>query len=287
MHQLVLCCTTAQHLGVALGWPFDDDRLCASDSSPMFGQRGSFNNDSQSFKPIADYRRITELIDKFSGFGSLSRRKDEGVGRVVFGRSGDLKGLFEIRIGFTGITHDDVGGHRKVVNPVASGFEFLEVAIGGVPAMHQRENAVTTRLQRKMKVWANGRVRPHCGNRVLAQILGVWTRETHTIDPINLTDRRQEVSEEGASAPVLGPELSGDVDVIGSGSKRPSATRQIAPIGIDVLAQQGDFPNPIGGKSLDFREQFTEGPTDFTTANRRNDAVGTGVVTTNLNGDPR
>ena len=111
-------------------------------------------------------------------------------------------------------------------------------------------------------------------------------RESNSIDSVDLADGDEKVSEERTGPTVGQPLLTGNFEVVVRRVECPTRACEVAAIGIHVLTEQGDFPHTIGSQSLDFAYQFAEWATDFATANCGNDAIGAGVVATNLNRDP-
>ena len=111
-------------------------------------------------------------------------------------------------------------------------------------------------------------------------------REPNSIDAIDAAHRAQKIGKQRASAAITKPLVPDDGRVVGRRVERTASAREIAAVGVHVLSEQRDFPDAIAGKAFNFGQQFAERTTDLATANGRNDAVGTGVVATNLDSDP-
>ena len=142
--------------------------------------------------------------------------------------------------------------------------EPLEVALGGVAAVHARERAVAPRLQRQVQVLAHARALGHRRDRVGAQILRVRRREPDPLDAVDRVDRAQQVGE-------LRPVLPG---------------AEIAAVGVDVLAEQRDLDHAVAGELLDLVHDVAHPAADLAAAHRRHDAERARVVAADLDRDP-
>ena len=286
MHQLVLRSSAGEDLGVSLRRSFHDHFFGAADSSHVLRERRTFDDDAQSLKAIADFDGVAELIDHVGRFCPFTWRKDEGVRGVVFRGSSNFECAFEILFGFAGVTHDDVGRDRKIGNSGTSGNEFFEITLCGVPAMHQREHPIAAGLQWEMQVSAHRRVRRHRCDCVFTKIFGMGARESHAINAIDVAYCSEEIGKERSGTAIAKPLAANNIGVVCSWIKCSARAGEISAVRVHVLSKQGDFPNAVIGQALNLGEQLAERAADLATTNCRNDAVGTGVVTTDLNGDP-
>ena len=126
----------------------------------------------------------------------------------------------------------------------------VEIALARVRATHPLQYRGGARLQGQVDVLAQrGQlgVRP---DHVLAHVLGMRTRVADPPDPLNGVDHRQQLRE--------GHALGG---------------RQVAAVGVDVLAEQGHLSNPIGGEAPHLLDQLARRPARLATARRGDDAV--------------
>jgi hypothetical protein len=149
----------------------------------------------------------------------------------------------------------------------------LKVTICGVPAMHKGKHTVASRLQRVVEVFADRRALSHGCKRFGPHVFGMWTREPHTPDAVDISNRCQQVGEEW-SQPCF-------VVTIAAGG-----TLKVTSIRVYVLPEQGDLAHSIGCEAFDFGNHVIEWAGDFFTANRWNDAKCTVVIATNLDRDP-
>ena len=102
-----------------------------------------------------------EVVDHLGRRRARAGREHERVRGVVRRGVDDLERALEVGVGLAGEADDDVGGDREVGDRVARRREPLEVALGGVAAVHARERAVAPRLQRQVQVLAHAtRTRP-------------------------------------------------------------------------------------------------------------------------------
>ena len=65
-----------------------------------------------------------------------------------------------------------------------------------------------------------------------------------------------------------------------------AAPGQVAAVGVDVLAEEGDLGHAPAGQVRDLGDQVVERPADLGPAHRRHDAEGARVVTARLDGHP-
>ena len=136
-----------------------------------------------------------EVVDHRRRFGAGPGREHERVRRVVLGGVDDLERAREVVVGLAREADDDVGGDREIVDRGARRREPLEVALGGVAAVHAGERAVAARLQRQVQVLAHVRALGHRRDRLGPQVLRVRRREADALDAVDRVERAQEVGE--------------------------------------------------------------------------------------------
>jgi hypothetical protein len=81
----------------------------------------------------------------------------------------------------------------------------------------------------------------------------------------------------------------GDVDrpqQVGE-TRRVLAGAEIASVGVDVLSEQRDLGDAVGGKLLDFTHDVTQTAADLAPPHDRDDAERARVVASDLDRDPR
>ena len=143
-------------------------------------------------------------------------REHERVRGVVGGGVDHLERALEVVVGLAGEADDEVGGDREVGDRGTRGGQPLEVALGGVAAVHAGERAVAPRLQREVQVLAHRRALGHRRDGLGPQVLRVRRREADAVDAVDRVERAQQVGELRAVLPGA----------------------EVAPVGVDVLAEQ-------------------------------------------------
>ena len=90
--------------------------------------------------------------------------------------------------------------------------------------------------------------------------------------PSTAGDRIEQVGEQGPDADVVAGLAGGEGEV--------------PPVGVDVLAQQGDLGDAVGGEPADLGHDVVDRPADLGAAHGGHDAEGAGVVAADLDRDP-
>ena len=273
MDELVLARAPGGDGLVALARSFDDDFLHAAHPLRVASEGGPLDHNSEASEPLRADVRGHEAIVHRRCLGAWPGREDEGVRAVVARFGDDLEGALEVGVGLAGEAHDEVGRDREVADGGARRREPLEVALRGVSAMHRGERAVTAGLERQVQVLAHRGRRGHRLDRVRAQVFRMGTREPNPADALDPADRPEQVSEEGA-------------DPFGA-ARLPCSQREIAAVGVDVLAEQSDLGDAVRGERLDFGDELREGPADLGATHGGHDAESAAVVAPDLDGHPR
>ncbi len=112
---------------------------------------------------------------------------------------------------------------------------------------------------------ADARALGHGRHGLLAEVLGVRRRVADPPDPSHRVDGAEQVGE-------AGPVLPGT---------------EIAPVGVDVLAEEGDLAHAVAGQLLDLPHDVAHAPAHLAATHQRNDAEGARVVAADLDRDPR
>ena len=199
----------------------DEDLFAAPDPGLVAGQRRAVDHRLETLEALGHDVGRHELRLHGGGTGTRARREDERE-RAVVGRLGaDGERLLEVVLALAGEPDDDVGRHRQVVDGGPGRRQPLEVARRRIAAAHGAQHPVAARLEREVQLLAHlGRL-GHGRDRFGPQVLRVRAGEAHASDPLDPTDGAQEVGEER------------------------SPPCQVAPVGVDVLPQQGDLAVPV------------------------------------------
>ena len=141
--------------------------------------------------------------------------------------------------------------------------EPLHVALRGVAAPHGPQHAIAPRLQGQVQLLADlGRL-GHGLDRLGPQVLGVRAGEAHAPDALDGTDGTEQIGEQRSSL------------------------RDVATVGVHVLAEQRHLGHAAAGEELHLGHDVVERPADLRAAHGRDDAEGARVVTSGLNVHPR
>ena len=200
-------------------------------------------------------------------------REDEREGVVEASRGGDLERLLEVVVGLTGEADDDVGRHGEIGHDPPGLVELGEVPLGGVAPVHGGEDAVGAGLQRVVQVRADGGDVGHRGERLGAHVLRVRRREPDPADAVDVTGGAEQVGEQRTGA--------------GRGiAVAPGRQLEVAPVAVDVLAEQRDLGDAGRGELGDLVDDLVERAGDLDAAHGRHDAEGTVVVAADLDRHP-
>ncbi len=217
---------------------------------------------------------LDEAVAHLGGFGAGPRREDERVRVVVLGGGSDLERPLEVVVGLAGEADDDVGAHGQVVDRGASLAESLEVPVGRVAAVHQRQHAIAARLQRVVQVLAHRRCGRHRREGVGTHVLGVGAGVADAADARHRAHLAQQFGEQRTQ-----PGL-----VVALLARRQL---QVASVAVHVLAEQRHLRDPVGGELAHLGHHVVERPTDLGAAHGGDDAERAVVVAADLDGDPR
>ena len=163
-------------------------------------------------------------------------------------------------VGFAGEGHDCVGTDGGIGHAVADALDDAAVAVDGVAAAHGLEHGVVAALEGNVEVLA------HLGqlgagvDQPLGEVAGVAGGEANPLQAFDVMDAVQQVGEG-----VLAPPLGGD-------------SRQVAAVGIDVLAQQGDLLESAGGQPLHLQPDGAGQARLLQAPHRGHHAVGAALV---------
>ena len=192
-----------------------------------------------------------------------ARREDEREGAVVADLVDCLEGIGEVVVGLAREADDDVRGQGAVRHVLANLGDSVQVALPVVGSAHRLQDAARARLQGQVDVLAERRQLGVGANHVLAHVLGVGTGVADPLDALDCVDPSQEL-----------------------GERDPLVLRQVAPVAVHVLAQQGHLANALRGQRLDLPDQLAGPATDLAPARLRNDAVGARAVAAHRDLDP-
>src|SRR5512132_1311109 len=198
---------------------------------------------------------VRQLVLEGGGLRAAARREEEGEGAVVADLVDHLEGLLEVRVGLTRKADDDVSGDRAVGDVFADQRHAVHVALPAVGAPHPLQNRCGARLERQVDVLAERVELGVRSDHVLAHVLGVRARVADALDTGNAVHPGEQFSESD-----------------------PTLLRQVAPVAVHVLAQQGDLAHTVGSQALHLCDQLIGGATRLAAAHRRHDAVGADAV---------
>ena len=125
---------------------------------PVLGEGRALDHDAQPLEALGRDGGIDEAVDHGRPPRCPAGREDERVGAVVLGGGDDLERALEVVVGLAGEADDDVGRHRQIGNGGAGRRQPLEVALGGVAAVHRGQHAIGAGLQRVVQVLAHAGV---------------------------------------------------------------------------------------------------------------------------------
>ena len=122
----------------------------------------------------------------------------------------------------------------------------VEVALGGVAAVHGGEHAIAAGLQRQVQVLAHRRACAAMAvDRVGPEVLRVRAGEAHPTDAV---DRRRPPAAARRTAAARRPVVA----------RRSGCEREVAAVGVHVLAEQRDLGDAVGGQALDLGDEVVE-----------------------------
>ena len=186
---------------------------------------------------------------------------------------GNFHGLHKIGLGLARKPDDHIGGHRQVRDGASRFSETIQIALSGVTAMHRCQHGVAAGLHRVMQVFAHAGGFGHGQQGVFAHVFGVRAHVSHPLHARHCTN-----------GPQQGGKLRHDAHRLVACAT--ASQRQVATIRVDVLSEQEDLGNAVGGQPAHFVDDALERPADFAPAHGRNDAIGTRVVAADLNRHP-
>ena len=171
---------------------------------------------------------LRHLVGHVGRLGAAARRVDEGEGVVVADLLADVERLAEVVLGLAREADDEVGRQRDVRHRGADAVDEGQVALARVGAAHRLEHARGARLQRQVQVLADRRrTRPWRRSRRRACPWGAGS-----CSGCARCRRRVERAQQ-------------------LGEREALLARQVAAVGVDVLAEQGQLAHAVGGQALD------------------------------------
>ena len=175
-------------------------------------------------------------------------------------RLDQIQGAAELGIALPWEGHDHVGADRRIRHPLANAVDDAAVAVHRVAPGHCPQHVVVAALEGDVEVLAQlGEVGAGV-DQAFGEVAGVARGEADAGDPVHVVHRSQQVGEGvGAAA------LRGDAG-------------QVASIGVDVLAQQGDLPKAAGRQALHFQPDGLGQPALFPPPHGRHHAVGAALI---------
>ncbi len=145
---------------------------------------------------------------------------------------------------------DDVRRERQIGDRGAELPDESEVPLSRIGAPHPLQQARGARLQRQVGVLAHGRTLRHGGDHVGAEVLRVRAREANPLDAVDRVDGAQQLCE-----------------------ARLGVRREVATVGVDVLAEQRDLANTLPCHRRHLGEDVCGRAAHLASADARDDAV--------------
>src|SRR5438552_11232501 len=216
----------AQELRLRAARAFDEHLLDHPDA-PRVLFRGDPLHDVDELLDALALHVVRHLIRHRGRLGPGARRVDEGESTVEADLLDDLERLAEVVLGLTGEAHDDVRREREVGDRCPKLPDEPQVALARVRPSHRLEDAARPRLEGQVGVLAHRVAVRHRGDHVAAEVLGMRAGEPDPLDALDRVDRAEELRE---------------------------ARADVAAIRIDVLPEERDLANALGGELFDLRD---------------------------------
>src|SRR4029453_17344945 len=168
--------TPPQQRRVRATGPFDEHLLDSADPSSVLALSNALDKLNEPLDPnLFDMSR--DLVRGHGRFGAPAWRVDERERAVVGDLLHDLERLLEVALGLAGEADDDVGRQREVRDPGAEVVHEAQVALAAVRASHRLEDARRARLEREVRVLADGAALGHRRDHLAAEVLRMRARE--------------------------------------------------------------------------------------------------------------
>ena len=177
---------------------------------------------------------MRDLTGHRRGGRALPDRVLEGERAGEPGLADQVQGVGEIAFRLAGEADDDVGGDRGVRIALRTLSRMPQVAVAAVRAAHALEDRVRPGLQRHVEAGhdvAGGR---HGLDHVAGEVTRVRGGEADPLQALGL-----EVA--------AGPEQLAERELVA----------ELGAVGVDVLAEQGDLEDAVGGERADLVEDVT------------------------------
>src|SRR5947207_11170125 len=146
---------TAQALGVGAARAFDEDFLDAADALAVAPPGDALDDFHEALDPFA-LDLVGDVVGHRRRLGAGARRVDEREGPVVADFLDCAERLLKLGVGLAREADDQVGRQREVRDGCAELGDEPQVALPRVRAAHRLEHACRPRLQRQVRVLADG-----------------------------------------------------------------------------------------------------------------------------------
>src|SRR6266852_2153858 len=187
---------------------------------------------------------------------TLGKRKDVKVGeRRVFD---ERKRPQVVGFGFTGEAGDDIGANGGVGEALANQFNARGVVCGAVPAVHRRQDAIRTGLERNVEV-----VRDAIGG---GKRLDQVARNVHRFDRTDAQSQERSFVEDSAE----------EISEFDAGT-------EIEAIAAQIDAAENDFVDARGAEAIDFTKNSFGREATAASAHKGDDAIGAAMIAAILN----
>ena len=188
----------------------------------------------------------------------------EGIGRGVAHFADDGERVLEVRIGLAGEADDEIARQGHVRPCVLDAPDELHVLGSVVPAVHGLQNGVRARLHRQMQI----------GHQDVEIAMGRDQRVVHVARMAG-----------GVAQPLQPGQLGQQISQLAQAHGAALVVRAV--IGVDVLAEQGDFLDAGLDQPARLGDDLRHGAADLGAARIGHDAEGTELVAPFLHGEER
>jgi hypothetical protein len=193
---------------------------------------------------------LVDLIRHCRRLGPTPGREDERERAVEADLLDQVDRLAEVVLCLAREADDQVGCQRKIRDGGTHIVDELQVALPRVRAAHPLQEGRRARLERQVRVLADGGAFRHRLDQVRAEVLGVRAREADALDAVHGVAGPQELGEPCAD---LGQEITA--------------------VRVHVLAQQRDLAHAVGCERGHLGDDVPRPPRLLAAAHSRNDAV--------------
>ena len=188
------------------------------------------------------------------GVAERERAREPGLAHQV-------QGAGEVLLGLAREADDDIGRDGGVRDAGPDPVQDGQVAVPAVGPAHGLQDPVRARLQRHVQAGHDVRGPGHRVDDVVGEVPGMRGGESDAFQALDLTAAAQEFAER-------------------------TTVPELRPVGVHVLAEQGDLEHPVGDQRTDLAQDVAWAAVLLLAAQARHDAEGAGVVAAHRDRDP-